>query len=973
MRHRCSWSAVVIACGALVAFATPLEAQTGAKQPVPYSAYDSWKSIRGTTLSHDGAWLVYALVAEEGDGEIVARNLRSGAEFRQPRGIDPVVTPDGAFVVFTIVPARADVEKAKKAKAKPEDQPKNGLGILSLADGHATTVDGIASFKIPVESSTWVAMLKAPLKKSQAPGRGDASRASTTSGQAASSGSEQASEETASKDKKKKDPGTDLIVRNLATGTETTIAEVSDYAWNRDGSELAYAVSSAKAQEDDGAFLRDTTSGQVHTLLKGAGHYRDLTFDKAGHQLAFLSDESDYTKDAPAYALYYGKTGDSAVNEVVDGATAGVPKGMVVSEHSAPVFSKDGARLFLGVAPPMPVVSKNAPPATQVDLWSYTDEELQPMQKVRAEEEKNRSYAGVVQLTEHNRYVQLGALDLPSVAPTDDPSRAFSLSDLKYAQEISWDATYNDAYLVDLDTGARHQVLTHWPGRPSLSPGGNYVLYFDEHSAHWYTYRVKDGARHDLTNGLTVAFADERHDTPNPAPAYGSAGWTRDDGSVLLYDRYDIWEVRPDGSGAHMITGGLGRKAHLEFRYRGLDPDEKTVPSSTLILLHAVDDDTKASGYYRVTIAAAGAPQKLLMADKSIGYPTKAKNADVMVVTESDFEEFPDLWVTNSSLAAPRKVTAANPQQAQYTWGTSELIHYTNADGVKLDAILMKPDNFDPSKKYPLIVYIYERLTDGLHAYHEPAPGTSINVARYVSHGYVVLEPDIVYKDGYPGPSALKCVVPAVQTVEAMGFIDPARVGIQGHSWGGYEIGYMVTQTNIFRAVEAGAVVGDMFSAYGGMRWGTGMVREFQYEKTQSRIGATPWDEPQLYLLNSPLFFVKNVQTPYLTIANDGDDAVPWYQGIEFFTALRRLGKPAWMFVFNGEKHGLRQRDNQKYWTVHLDEYFDHYLLGAAEPEWMKQGVPYLHKGERDIAPLFEPAEAAAPAANPRGGGRRMP
>lgn len=964
MRHRFSWWAGVLACGAVVALSSPLAAQPTAKQPVPYSAYDSWKSIRGTTLSRDGKWLVYALVAEEGDGELVARNLQTGAEYRQPRGTDPVVTPDGAFVVFTIVPTHADVEKAKKAKAKPEDQPKNGVGILSLADGHFTTQDRMASFKVPEDGSGWVAMLKAPLKASRPADRAAGGR------QTPAPEPQEASGESASKDKKKHEPGTDLIVRNLATGVETTVAEVSEYAWNRDGSELAYAVSSAKPQDNDGAFLRDMRTGQARMLLKGAGHYRDFTFDRAGHQVAFLSDEADYTKDAPAYSLYYWKTGDTAAGALVNARTAGVPKGMVVSEHAAPVFSKDGARLFLGVAPPAPAVDKNAPAPTQVDLWSYTDKELQPMQKLHAEQDKDRSYLGIVQLADHDHYIQLGGPDLPSVSTTDDPSHALGLSDLNYEQEISWDTTYNDAYVIDLNTGTRHQVLTHQSDRPTVSPAGNYILYFDEAKAHWYTYRIRDGARRDLTSALPVSFADEQHDTPSLAPAYGAAGWTPNDGSVLLYDRYDIWDIHPDGSGAHMITGGLGRKAHLEFRYHGLDPDEKTVPTSTPILLHTVNDETKASGYYRVTIAAGSAPEKLLMVEKAVGYPTKAKNADVMVVTESDFDTFPDLWVTNASLASPKKVTAANPQQAQYAWGKSELIHYTNADGVKLDAILFKPDNFDPSKKYPLIVYIYERLTDTLHAYHEPAPGTSINITRYVSHGYLVLEPDIVYKDGYPGPSALKCVVPAVQNVEAMGFVDPKRIAIQGHSWGGYQIGYMVTQTNIFRAVEAGAVVGDMFSAYGGMRWGTGMVREFQYEKTQSRIGATPWDEPQLYLLNSPLFFVKNVQTPYLTIANDEDDAVPWYQGIEFFTALRRLGKPAWMFVFNGEKHGLRQRDNQKYWTVHLDEYFDHYLLGTPEPDWMKSGVPYLQKGERDVTPLFEPAEAATPAPHTGSGGR---
>jgi dipeptidyl aminopeptidase/acylaminoacyl peptidase len=281
-----------------------------------------------------------------------------------------------------------------------------------------------------------------------------------------------------------------------------------------------------------------------------------------------------------------------------------------------------------------------------------------------------------------------------------------------------------------------------------------------------------------------------------------------------------------------------------------------------------------------------------------------------------------------------------------------------NADGKPLRGILFKPDNFDPAKKYPLMVYIYEELTNGLHSYHAPAPGTSINITRYVSNGYVVLEPDIVYDTGYPGESAFKCVIPAVQSVVAKGFIDPKRIAIQGHSWGGYQITYMITRTDMFRAVEAGASVANMVSAYGGIRWGTGMSRAFQYEKTQSRIGGPPWVDPLQYIENSPIFWVEKIHTPYLTIHNDEDDAVPWYQGIEFFSAMRRLGKEAYMFSFNGEKHGLRDRDNQKYWTVHLDEFFDYYLKGAPKPEWMEKGVPYLERGMRDVTPLYEPAKA---------------
>jgi dipeptidyl aminopeptidase/acylaminoacyl peptidase len=409
-----------------------------------------------------------------------------------------------------------------------------------------------------------------------------------------------------------------------------------------------------------------------------------------------------------------------------------------------------------------------------------------------------------------------------------------------------------------------------------------------------------------------------------------------------------------------MVTNGDGRKNQLIFRYRGIDPDERVVPSGKPLLLSTTDDRTRATGYYRIaTLTTTSAPDKVVMLDKAFGPLTKAKNADAVVFTLSRFEEFPDLWVSDTTFKDMKKVSNANPQAANYLTGRSELIDYVNADGKKLKAILTKPENFDPSKKYPLMVYIYEELTAGLHTYGAPNVGTSINIPRYVSNGYVVLRPDIVYETGYPGQSAEKCVMPAVQTVVAMGFIDPKRIGIQGHSWGGYQITYLVTRTNMFAAVEAGAAVSDMISAYGGIRWGTGMSRAFQYEKTQSRIGAPPWDAPLQFIENSPIFWVKKVETPYLTIHNDDDDAVPWYQGIEWFTAMRRLGKESYMFTFNGEKHGLRDRNNMKYWTVHMDEFFDHYLLGKPRPEWMDKGVSYQDRGTRDVSPLFKRKSAA--------------
>jgi dipeptidyl aminopeptidase/acylaminoacyl peptidase len=341
-----------------------------------------------------------------------------------------------------------------------------------------------------------------------------------------------------------------------------------------------------------------------------------------------------------------------------------------------------------------------------------------------------------------------------------------------------------------------------------------------------------------------------------------------------------------------------------------------------------------------------------MMAAKYFSVPVKAKDADVYLLTGQTFNEFPDLLTTDGTFKELRKVSDANPQKKQMIWGTSEVVPFRNSDGVALTAALYKPENFDPSKKYPLMVYIYEKLTQNVNRFVDPAPRHSVNISYYVSNGYLVLTPDIVYTIGYPGQSALKCVLPAVQAIVDKGIVDEKAIGIQGHSWGGYQIAYMVTQTNRFRAVAAGAPVVNMVSAYDGIRWGTGLPRQFQYERTQSRIGGSIWQYPTRFIENSPIFWMDRVQTPVLILHNDADDAVPWYQGIEYFLALRRLGKQAWMFNYNGQPHGLRNRADQKDYTIRLQQYFDHFLKGASAPAWMEKGVPYIERERTALSEL---------------------
>jgi dipeptidyl aminopeptidase/acylaminoacyl peptidase len=1010
----------VIACVALLLAAGavgPLGAQSAAKKPLTYDVYESWRSIGGARLSDDGQWFAYSLTSQADDPEMIVRNVASGQEFKQPRGTNPQFTPDGKFVIFTIPPPRpadgatptptpaATPAAGGEGEGAQSNQPnRNAVGIMALPAGQVTTVEQIASFRLPTESSTWVALQKGRAGGAGA-GRGAGGRGAGGGGrqgggappaagggaaQTQTQGQAQTQAQTppaqgqqaqtppaggrgaapGAPQERRKDPGNDLIIRNLATGQDVTIPEVTEFAWDKTGATLIYAVSSPDAAKD-GVYVRKMSDGSVRALKNGRGRYRSIALDDDATQVVFLSDAAEWEKPVAPYRLYYAKLSDAGqAAEIVSAATRGMPQGMVVAD-AAPRFTEDGQRILLSTAPPPPAPADpnvRRPTPIPVDLWSASDPIIQPMQRVRLTQDQNRNYRGIYHLGSKT-YVQLATPDLPNVNPGADPNLAIGTSDLPYRQESSWDQSYNDIYLVDLKNGNRRKIFEHAGTGATMSPGGKYLLYFDRASMNWMTHNIQTGVRANLTERMPVKFFDESHDTPNTPGSLGTAGWTDGDRSVLLYDQFDIWEVRPDGTNPRNITGGEGRKQKLVFRYRTFETTpQRTIPTDKPMWLTTTNFDTKATGLYRVPFSG-GAPEKVVMMDKSMGAITKARNADTVIYTASTFQEFPDYWVTTMAFTSPRRMTNANPQQSEYVWGKAENIKYINSDGKVLSAMLIKPDNFDPTKKYPMMVYIYEELTQGLHQYRAPNVGTSVNLTRYVSNGYIVLQPDIVYDEGYPGPSAMKCVIPAINTVVAQGYIDPARIGIQGHSWGGYQITYMITQTNLFRAVQAGASVSNMISAYGGIRWESGMVRQFQYEKTQSRIGKPLWDAPLQYIENSPIFWVDKINTPYLTIHNDADGAVPWYQGIEFNMAMRRLGKEAYMFNYNGQGHGLSNRDYMKHWTVHMDEFFDHYLLGKPRPGWMDKGVSYLERGTRDVSGMFKRPVPPPANAGGRSGG----
>jgi dipeptidyl aminopeptidase/acylaminoacyl peptidase len=963
-------------------FALTLAVSAQSKRPIHHRDYDGWRSIQSQTLSRDGKFLAYGVFPEDGDGEFIVRNLATGKEVREGAGALPpapdntnfeapagdqaaarsiriLFTHDNRYVVASSFPAKADTEKARKERKRPDEMPRTGMIIVDLASFSASRVADVASLQVPELGDPFVAYLKG-----SKPGEGAAATENGQDGliqngqdmnegdQRGRGGASQAAGRGS-----RKQFGSELMLRDLRTSKERSFEDVLEYSLSKDAKTMVYAVASKKEESNGVYSVVPGAEAAPAALLAGKGRYLKFTWDVAQRELAFLSDRDDISSTPAKFKAYIWDRRGAPV-EVVSTSTAGFRAGYAIFDRSPISFSRDGSKLFLSCAPiaEIAALEKEPPASTNLDdrvladLWHWKDDYVQPMQKVRAQQERSRSYRGVLDLAD-KKFIQLSDPTMAALNPSDDGRVAIGMDDRAYRHMVDFDGTYNDIYIVDTATGTRNLALKQFRGGggrggggTQLSPDGKYLLAFKE--GHWWSISTGSGPSTNLTGPIASTFFNEEHDTPDAAPSYGTASWTKDSKWALVYDRYDVWAVAPQGSPARKLTSG--RESELQFRVVRVDePDEegdRGIDPAKSILFRVENLHTRDSGIYSLSNLTANQPRKLLMGSKNFRVLGKARDADVVMMTATTFHDQPDIQITDSTFRELKKVTDANPQQAQLLWGKGELIRYRNADGVQLDAALYKPDNFDASKKYPMLVYIYERLSQNLHNFVRPAPGTSINIAYYVSNGYLVLTPDIVYTTGHPGQSALKCVLPAVQAVVDKGYVDRERIGIQGHSWGGYQTSYLLTQTNLFRAAEAGAPVANMISAYDGIRWGTGLPRQFQYEKTQSRIGGSIWEYPMRFIENSPIFMVDRITTPLLILENDGDDAVPWYQGLELFLSLRRLGKEVYLWNYNGEAHGLRKRPTQKDYTVRMQQFFDHFLKGAAAPEWMEKGIPYIER-----------------------------
>ena len=758
--------------------------------------------------------------------------------------------------------------------------------------------------------------------------------------------------------------GTDLVLRKLATGVTQNIGNVSQYEFNDAGSWLAYAVD-AENHLGNGVYAMNLATGDTRALDNSALTYDGLAWAEGSKSLVALRGDTPKGKTQRENALVVWLDASQSAATVWDPSTdASFPKDFVLSEASAPRWTRDGARVFIGIKPQSGAVVESSEPKANLDIWHWQDVELQSEQILRVAQARRATYASVftVGAVGSKAFVRLTDNPLETITPTANGLLAVARDPGPYDHDFSeGQPSRADYYKVDTTTGARTPIAKHLLRTMGASTDSRWFLYLVGQQL--TAFNLETGKATAIGGPESLRFINTDDDHAAEKPVWGVAGWSKDGKAVLLNDKHDVWSVPLDGSKPAEITGGVGAAQAVELRLTrvftgggagggrggrgggaGAAADEG-VDLSQPQTFTATGEWTKKSGFWR-TPAGGGPAAPLIWLDKSVGGVEKAKNADRIIFTEQTFQEFPDYWVSDSNFTSPRKVTDANPQISEYAWGSRTLVDFTNSRGKKLQATLTLPAGYQPGKKYPMLVYIYETLSNTHHEFSMPVYDDRPHMSEYASSGYLVLEPDIVYEIGKPGSSALDCVTAAVKKVIDLGYADPAHIGLQGHSWGGYESSFILTQTNIFAAVVTGAPLTDLISMYGEIYKQTGAWNGGILETSQGRMGAdvTPWNARELYESQSPVFNVTKIQTPFLILQGTADGAVDWDQGLEFYQAARKNGKHVIFLSYPDEPHHLAKTPNQKDFQVRMKQFFDHYLLGSPEPDWMKNGLPQTAK-----------------------------
>lgn len=892
-------------------FSLSLTARNGEKI-LKLEDYPNWKHITSSLISSDGEWISFTFRPNGGDPTLYFKSLDSDTNHEIPFGSRPAFSKDAGWAGYLVGVSKKEADKLNKDK-KPVPLKAE---LLNLSTGEKITIENTSAFEFSKNSKVFAA------KRSPA-------------------------------DKTAKYKGSDLVLVDLETGLSRNIGNVGEFRFNKPGDLLAYTIDAADKQ-GNGLYLLYLESGRLLPLDTAAADYAQIAWDRKGTGLAVLRgklekdkwerdnillafmdfDEEKFSRFEYDPAEDEGFPGDMVISERVPPRRRRAPG---TEENRALIWSEDLSRIHCGLKPQEKKAEKSEGPLPNVDVWHWKDEQIQSVQQKRVETDLNFTYRAVVHL-KNKKLVRLADEKMRTVSLTRNGLRGVGRDQMPYLSDV--ETMQSDYFAVDTDTGERTLFAKGIKRQMGLSPDNRSFLFLEDKQLKVYDLEKK--ALTTISSSAPVKFVDEEDDHPDEKPPFGLAGWAKDGDGVIVYHKYDLWLLSLSGRPPVNITRGMGDQEEIRFRYIRLDPEEKFIDTSQPLLLSAYGEWTKKSGYY--SLRTGEAPEKLVFEDRLFGTPRKAEKASRLLYTRQTFQEFPDYYVSGMDFLNPRKVTDANPQQKEYAWGKRVLIDTSNSGGRRLQATLTLPAGYVEGRRYPMVVYFYEKMSQRHHQYSMPTYDDRPHMSAYASNGYLVLMPDVVFEIGKPGTSSLDCITRAVRKVIDLGYADPDHIGLQGHSWGGFQAAFIVTQTDMFACVVAGAPPSCIEGEFNQVFKSSGNNNHSYYSRSQGRMGTDPWKDHELFRSQSAIQNAHRISTPFLLLHGTADGSVDWMQSLEYYNAARYLGKNVIFLSYPGEPHHLAKEENQKDFQARMKQYFDHYLKGVPMPGWMKDGVPHIQK-----------------------------
>ncbi|MCJ7582098.1 MAG: prolyl oligopeptidase family serine peptidase [Candidatus Aminicenantes bacterium] len=885
-----------------------------APRPFTIDDYGRWQSLTSTSISDDGTWMTFGYSKEKSDDLFYAQSLTSDKKYEIPRGSRPLFSDNSKWLITIVSLPWKEAEKLRDEKKPVPDKAQ----LMNLQTGDSITWNDVASFHFS-KGSQFLAV-----KKTKS-------------------------------DPKAKFTGTDLILRDLSRGTDLNLGNVDSFSFNKPGTHFAYTID-ASDKAGNGLYLIKLSTSAIQTLDNGNADYAHLIWDEKGTGLAVLkgTQSEEFTQKDNILIAYIGLNGDHPTRIEYDPSQdTSFPESMVISEKTGsssrsrggqsargPLFwSEDNTMIFLGIKGQEKVPEKKKDddnPVADVDIWHWNDEVLQSVQMKRAASDRNFTFRSVYHWKD-KKFFQLTDEKMRTISISENARWGIGRDDKAYISD--WQETQADYYRVNTRTNERTLMFKGQKQVLGLSPDSRHYLFWKD--GHIWDYVIESGKIVNLTQNAPVSFVNEDYDHPDTKPPYGITGWTKDGKSVVLTHKYDLWLQPLDGSIPSDITLGKGTKDEIRFRYVQTDSEEKFIDFSKPVILSAYGEWTKKAGFYTLK---KGKLEKNVYEDKAYGRLTKAKNADRFMYTIETPRDFPNYYISDQTFLNPRQLTDANPWQPEYKWGYNILIEYANKGGKRLQGVLSIPDDYQQGQKLPMLVDFYEKNSQNLNRFSRMIYRDTPMFYKYVSNGYLVLLPDVHFNTRTTHSDMLDCVEAAVKKVIEMGYADPQRVGLHGHSFSGQGAALIAGRSKMFAAIVAGAAATDLVADFNQL-WKSSGTNQHSYDYYgQGRFGTNPFDDLELYINESAVFHARTMDTPLLLLHGTDDGSVEWLQAVEFYNALRFNGKNVILLSYPGQDHHATKLENKIDFQIRMEQFYDHYLKGKPAPDWMVKGIPFINK-----------------------------